>query len=230
MIKAIAIDDEPVALDIIRMHAQKVPFIVVEAFFLSATEALAYLGNHSIDLVFLDIAMPDISGLALAAMIQPPTQIIFTTAYPDHALKGYELAVTDYLLKPVNLDRFLQSCKLAESRKLSALANGHPLNHTLLVKDGQSWVPIKLNNLVYAQAENNYVSLFETGKRTLTRMTLTELQGKLPSQRFMRIHKSYIIALDRIGKIEKHQITVGDITIPLSKLYKEALVKVLQTG
>ncbi|MFD1256146.1 LytR/AlgR family response regulator transcription factor [Mucilaginibacter terrae] len=225
--RAIAIDDEPVALDIIKAHALKVPFIQLQGTFLSATRALAYLKVNSVDVVFLDISMPDVSGLEFAAMLQPGTQVIFTTAHPEHALKGYELAITDYLLKPVNFARFLQACQLAETRQLLVSTHKPATEESLFVKDGHNWLQIKLCNLLYAQADDNYVSLYETGKRTLTRMTFTELQAKLPVQQFMRIHKSYIIALTKIEKIEKHQVTVNGICIPLSKLYREELLGVL---
>jgi two-component system LytT family response regulator len=106
MIKVITVDDEPVAHDIIRVHAEKIPFISLEATFLSATEALLYIKNERVDLVFLDIAMPDLSGIEFASRLHPEVQVIFTTAYPEYALKGFELAATDYLLKPINFTRF----------------------------------------------------------------------------------------------------------------------------
>jgi len=227
MIKAIAIDDEPVALDIIKAHAGKIPFLQLAHTFLSATQALAYLQSNPVDVVFLDIPMPDISGLEFAAMLPQSTQVIFTTAYAEHALKGYELAVTDYLLKPINFNRFLQACQLAESRQLKANTIKATPEESIFVKDGYNWLQIKLNNLLYAQAEDNYVSLYEAGKRTLTRITLIELQSKLPAQQFIRIHKSYMVALSKIDKVEKHQLTVAGICIPISKLYRDELMRIL---
>lgn len=228
MIRAIAIDDEPVALDIIAAHALKVPFLQLVHTFLSARQALAYLQTNEVDVIFLDISMPDVSGLELAAMLPKRTQVIFTTAYPEHALKGYELAVTDYLLKPINFTRFLQACQLAESRQLRSDTGKANLEESIFVKDGYNWLQIKLNNLLYAQAEDNYVSLYEAGKRTLTRITLTDLQGKLPAQQFIRIHKSFIVAIPKIEKIEKHQVTINGTCIPLSKSYRENLMEILK--
>ena len=226
MINAIAVDDEPVALDIIKTHAEKVPFINLKGTFLSAMDALAYIKKEPVDLVFLDISMPDISGLEFAEMVKHQTQVIFTTAYPEHALKGFELAATDYLLKPINFARFLQACQLAEGRVKPSAPN-QTERESLFVKDGHNWIQIKFNEILYIQGEDNYVSIFEKDKRTLTRITLTELQGKLPNDQFLRVHKSYIVAISKIEKAETHQLTINNFKIPVSKVYRNVLLKVL---
>ena len=223
MIKAIAIDDEPVALDIIKAHVEKVPFIQLESYFISATKALSYINRNAIDLVFLDINMPDVSGLEFAEVAQHKVQIIFTTAYSEHALKGFELAATDYLLKPINFNRFYKACLLAEDRR--TLNYTDQAEKTIFVKDGHSWVQIRLSEILYAQAQDNYVDIHEKNKRTLTRMTLNELERKLPEQDFLRIHKSYIIAINKIEKVEKNHILIEGVRIPLSRLYREGLLK-----
>ncbi|MEJ5054538.1 LytR/AlgR family response regulator transcription factor [Sphingobacterium sp. MYb382] len=222
MIRAIVVDDEPVGHDIIRAHAENIAFISIEACFLSAHEAYNYLKNNSVDLLFLDIAMPDVSGIEFASMLPDEIQVIFTTAYPEHALKGFELAATDYLLKPINFTRFLKACQLAKTRL--SLEKHNKEEQALFVKDGHDWVQIKFSNLVYAKAEDNYVNLHETNKQTLTRITLAELLKKLPPDQFLRVHKSFIIAKHKIDRIEKHQILVEGTKIPLSKLYKEQLL------
>lgn len=225
MIKAIAIDDEPIALDIIRNHAEKIPFVTLCATFLSASEAFTYIKNNHIDVVFADISMPGLSGLEFAEMVKHRVQVVFTTAYPEHALKGFELAATDYLLKPINFSRFLQACQLAESRMQATAA---PEN--LFVKDGHNWLSVPLADLLYARGEDNYVSLFVNDKRILTRMTLAELQSKLPAGQFMRVHKSYIIALAKIEKIEKHQVSISDAKIPLSMVSADELLQIISKG
>ena len=224
MIKAIAIDDEPVALDVIKAHAGKVPFIQLEDSFISATKALEHIRANPVDLIFLDISMPDLSGLEFAEMVPHPAQIIFTTAYSEHALKGFELEATDYLLKPINFDRFFKACQLAQTRY-----NSNTKDHvkkTFFVKDGHNWVQIKLSEVLYIQAQDNYVSICEKSKSTLTRMTLNELQQKLPENDFLRVHKSYVVALSKVEKIENYQIIIERIRIPLSKSYRDTLLKV----
>jgi two-component system, LytTR family, response regulator len=226
MIKAIAIDDEPVALEIIKSHAEKVPFLELDANFISATDAFNYIKVNPVDLVFADISMPGLSGLEFAEMIKGQAQVVFTTAYSEHALKGFELAATDYLLKPINFGRFLQACQLAESRVQSGnIKAGEP--KTFFVKDGYNWVPIKLDELLYIRGEDNYASLFVRDKRVLTRMTLTELQNKLPPNQFLRIHKSYIVSLCKIEKIEKHQVTILEAKIPLSIVSADSLLQII---
>jgi len=226
MINAIAVDDEPVALDIIKSHAEKVPFINLKGTFLSAMDALAYIKKEPVDLVFLDISMPDISGLEFAEMVKHQTQVIFTTAYPEHALKGFDLAATDYLLKPINFARFLQACQLAEDR-VKQMASNQTERESLFVKDGHNWIQIKFNDILYIQGEDNYVSIFEKDKRTLTRITLTELQSKLPEDQFLRVHKSYIVAIFKIEKAETHQLIINNFKIPVSKVYRNVLLKML---
>ncbi|WP_104381646.1 LytTR family DNA-binding domain-containing protein [Sphingobacterium sp. HMA12] len=224
MIKAIVIDDEPTALDIIKNHAEKVTYIQLLATFVSAVEALTYIQQNPVDLIFLDIHMPDLSGLEFASMIKRHQQVIFTTAYPEHALKGFDLAATDYLLKPINFNRFLQACLLAESRYNSSFTKARQ-SENLFVKDGNNWIRIKLNELLYVRGEDNYINLVEKNKRTLVRMTLKELQKKLPLEQFLRIHKSYIISISKIEKIEKQQVTIAGTQIPLSMLSVDALLQ-----
>lgn len=222
MISAIAVDDEPVALDIIRLHADKVQFLDLKGVFHSAKDALDYLNKHPVDLVFLDIHMPDMTGLELAELIGERQQVIFTTAYAEHALKGFDLAATDYLLKPITYSRFLQACKLAEQR-IGSGPRDTAGPEALFVKDGYHWVKIPIDQIIYIKAEDNYISLAEKNKRTLTRMTLQEISSRLPARQFMQIHKSYIIALPAIEKLEQHQVTVSGEKIPLSKAYKGEL-------
>lgn len=225
MIKVIAVDDEPVAHDITRAHAEKIPFVSLEATFLSAKDALLHIGNEHVDLVLLDINMPDLSGIEFATIINPKIQVIFTTAYPEYALKGFDLAATDYLLKPINFTRFLKACQLAESRLQVSEVKKRDIEQALFVKDGHDWVQIKFSNLIYVKAEDNYVDLYETGKHTLTRITLTELLKKLPVNQFLRVHKSFVVSRQKIERIEKHQVTVAGNKIPLSKLYRDQLLQ-----
>ncbi|MES2829352.1 MAG: LytTR family DNA-binding domain-containing protein [Bacteroidota bacterium] len=225
MIKAIAIDDEPVALDIINVHAQKVPYLKLNKLFLSATDALAYLSSTTIDLIFLDINMPDISGLEFVNLIRSKPQVIFTTAHVEHALKGFDLAATDYLLKPINFNRFLQACQLANDRKQQPTNANKAYDESLFVKDGHNWVQIIFDDILYIKAEDNYISIVEQNKYTLTRMKLSDIQNKLPSNHFLKIHKSYIISIPKIIKVENHQVIIANTKIPLSRSCREELLR-----
>ena len=224
MISAIAIDDEPIALDIIKTHAANIPFIDLKATFLSATDALAWIQKNETDVVFLDIRMPDLTGIEFASLISKPAHIIFTTAYPEYAVKGFDLAATDYLLKPVSLSRMLQACTLVKER----IPAGKPQlgsSQSLFVKDGYDLVKINIPDISYVEAGDNYLSIYEGSKRTLTRMTLTEMLDKLPAATFQKVHKSYIVAVTKIDKIERSHLLIGNVRVPVSVNFKDALMR-----
>ncbi len=222
MISAIAIDDEPIALDVLKTHAVKIPFLDLKATFLSTTEAMAFLQQHKIDLILLDIRMPDLTGIEFAALVPKPVHIVFTTAYPEYAVKGFDLAATDYLLKPVSLSRLLQACTLVNER--IAAEKKQPEAQSLFVKDGYNLVKIDPSKITYIEAGDNYLSIYEGEKRTLTRMTLAELIAKLPGEAFQKVHKSYIVAIDKIEKIERGQVLVGGAKIPVSVNFRDDLM------
>ncbi|WP_316792611.1 LytTR family DNA-binding domain-containing protein [Pedobacter frigoris] len=228
MIRTIAIDDEPVALEIIKTHASKVPFLHFLGGFTEPSEALTILHNDQIDLVFLDIQMPDISGLDMVRLIGKKTQIIFTTAFSDYAVKAFDLAITDYLLKPIGFSRFLQSCQLAKERVSLLSSQTNEATKQLFVKDGYQWVRIDLDQLLFIQGQDNYVRLCESGKQTLTRMTLSDLIGQLPTNEFIRVEKSFIVAISKIDRIEKHQLIIGTERIPVSQAYRINLIERLK--
>lgn len=214
-IRCIFVDDEPMGLSVLQSHAAKVSFLEVAGAFSSAAEALAFLRTGSVDVVFLDIHMPDLSGLDMARLLGDSTRIIFTTAYPQYAIEGFELAVTDYLLKPVSFERFLLAC--------SRIRPESPEDQFIFVKSGYDQVRIDLDALLYLQAEDNYVTFHEKARKTLCRMTLTEALAKLPSGRFIRIHKSYAAAVAKIDKISRADISVAGKTLPVSASFREEL-------
>jgi two-component system, LytTR family, response regulator len=223
----IAVDDEPIALDIIRKHAEKVPFLDLRAVFSSASAALAYLQTNDTDVVFLDINMPDLSGLDLAQAVRQKTKIIFTTAYPEFAVKGFDLSATDYLLKPIGWARFMEACMKANQSTGIAQAPARDEN-CLFVKDGYDWVRIDINRILFVEADDNYVTFYETDKKTIVRMTLGAALDKLSDTRFIRIHKSYVVSLPKVEKIEPHQVLIGAHKIPVSASYRDALMEGLK--
>lgn len=228
MIRTIAVDDEPVALDIINTHASKVPFIHFLGSFSEPSAALKIIQKDQIDLVFLDIQMPDISGIDMVRLIDKKTQIIFTTAFSNYAVKAFDLAITDYILKPIGFSRFLQSCQLAKERVTLMSNRTSEVTKQLFVKDGYQYVRIDLDQLLFIQGQDNYVRLCESGKQTLTRMTLTDLIEQLPPNEFIRVEKSFIVAISKIDRIEKHQLIIGTHRIPVSQAYRINLLETLK--
>jgi two-component system, LytTR family, response regulator len=216
MINAIAVDDEPVALDVLRLHARTMPELSMLGYFDSAQRALDFMRGHSVDLVFLDINMPGMNGLDFAKQIDPAIQLIFSTAYADYAIHGFELSITDFLLKPISLQRFQKACSLAQNRseQKDYVASRQEV---IFLKDGYDLVRISLSGLMYIKADDNYLSFVERDKYTLTRMTMAEAMQKLNPDIFARVHKSYIVNLDFITKLEFNKILMGKTEIPVSK-------------
>lgn len=218
-LRAIAIDDEPAALEILGRYAEKVPFLTLEQTFTSPTEALTYLHANPVDLIFLDIRMPDLLGTNFTRLIGNQQQVVFTTAFADYALEGYTLSVTDYLLKPIEFGRFLQACNRAYSQ--STRQRGQAAS--IFVKDGYDWVRINLADVLYIQSDTNLLFIHEQNRQISTRMTITEMLSTLPPDQFIRVHKSFIVAINAIRKLERHQLTVGTATIPLAGSYRDTV-------
>lgn len=221
MIRAIAIDDEPSALEVLERYASKIPFIQLKKVFYSTAEAMAYLHSEPIHLIFLDIQMPDMLGTDFARLLQlQKTSIIFTTAHAEYALEGFELKALDYLLKPFDYARFLQACQrvLEQNSQKNNEEEG-----SIFVKEGYDWVRVNLDDLLFIQSDTNLLFIHEGQRRITTRMTVQEMLQQLPPDRFVRVHKSYIVALAAVQKIEKHQLTLGKHLIPLAAAYREEI-------
>jgi two-component system, LytTR family, response regulator len=228
MLKAIAIDDEPFALEVIKAHAKKVSFLELQETFVSAKEALEYLKKNPIDVVFLDINMPDISGLDFSQLLPNDTSVIFTTAYSQYAVDAFNLNAVDYLTKPIEFTRFMKACQKAY--EINQNAKGEIIeNPYLFVKDGYDLVRIVIDDLLYIQSDGNYLTFREKTRKTLTRMTMTEAMESLPKNKFMRVHKSYLVNLNHVLKVERHQINVTDDTfVPIAASYHSDLMEALK--
>ncbi len=225
MIQAIALDDEPMALEVIRLYAEKVSFLTLAATFESATDALQLLHKQPVDLVFLDINMPDISGLNFSKLLPPTSGFVFTTAYSNFAVEAFQLSAVDYLIKPFDFHRFLQACQ----KGYRFVKKEEAVSEYVFVKDGYDWVRITLADLLYVESDGNYLKFKEKTRQTITRMTLIEAQELLPSNLFVRTHKSFLINLTHIQKIERHQIKVAsDTFVPLSAAHRTTLLEELR--
>ena len=219
MITAIAIDDEPIALDVVRSHAAKVSFLDLQATFTNAFEAMDYLRQQPVDLLFLDIKMPDISGIEFFRSLNKKPLVIFTTAYSEHAVAGFELDAMDYLLKPFSLARFLKACNKAQEWLQLHRTDTKPAY--LFVKTGYDQVKVDFGDIDYLEATGNYVNFVLGGRHVLSRMTITECEELLPADRFLRIHRSFITAIGKVQKIERHQLTVNGNILPIGASYMQ---------
>ncbi|OEK07121.1 LytR/AlgR family response regulator transcription factor [Roseivirga misakiensis] len=218
MISAIAIDDEPIALSIVEKHAAKIPYLKLEAVFTNALEGLNYLNANQVDLIFLDINMPDISGLEFVKSLTNKPHIIFTTAYSEYAVESYELEAADYLLKPFEFGRFLKAVnKLAEQTEKSS-------QNYLFLKSGYEFIRIEKSDLRYIKGDGNYVGFHTSERKVLCRMKMDEAESLVSSDDFIKVHRSYVVNKSMILKVEKHQLHLEEGTIPISQTYYDNLV------
>ncbi len=226
---AIAIDDEPIALDIVKSHSEKVPYLELKGVFTNAFEALAYLNNNPVDLIFLDIKMPDISGIDFLKTLINPPMVVFTTAYSEHAVQSFELDAIDYLLKPFSLPRFLKACNKA--RELFELRNNSQrsdIAQTLFIKDGYEQIKIDVDHVLFAEAAGNYTRLhLDNAKPLSTRMTISDVLLLLPPQNFVRTHRAYIVAKNKIQRFDRAQIYINEHVIPIGPSYAQCIKEFL---
>lgn len=222
-ITAIAIDDEPRALEVIEIHAQKVPFLELKATFTDAFEAIPFLQQNKVDLIFLDIKMPDISGIEFVQILQKTPMIIFTTAYSEYAVKGFELDAIDYLLKPFSLARFTKACNKVLEMKLS---RNDTASNFLFLKTGYEEEKVMLDDILYIEAEGNYMAYVLSNKKLLCRQNIGECISQLPANQFIRIHRSYIVAVNKIQKITRQSVWVASNEISVGASYEDKLSEI----
>ncbi|MEE1884085.1 LytR/AlgR family response regulator transcription factor [Pedobacter flavus] len=217
---AIAIDDEPIALDVIKSHASKVPFITLENTFTNAFDAIIHLQNNKVDLLFLDIKMPDINGIDFLKTLKNPPIVIFTTAYSEHAVQSFELDALDYLLKPFSLPRFLKACNKAKDIYDLRLNQSDSVSDSIFIKDGYEQIRILLTDILYLEASGNYTLIHLKNNKTIsTRVTITDMAEMLSPKKFCRIHRAYIVAKDQVIKFDKNYVWLENKCIPIGTTY-----------
>ena len=218
MITAVALDDEPLALKLISQHCEKVEFLQLKKVFTDPNEAAAYLGENKIDLIFLDIQMPDINGMQFYKKLANPPLVIFTTAYSDYAVDGFNVDAVDYLLKPFEYERFLKAIhKAKEQLEFNAIQEVN--SNALFVKVNYEMVKINLKDIDLIEALDDYIKIHIKPMPVLTLMTLKSVLEKLPSHEFIRVHRSYIVPISKIVKFNKAKIYVSGKEIPIGSSY-----------
>ncbi|HWB90405.1 MAG TPA: LytTR family DNA-binding domain-containing protein [Puia sp.] len=231
MLKAIAIDDEPIALEIVKTLAAKIGFLEIVAGYTNAFEAMKRLQQERIDLVFLDIKMPDISGIEFLRSIPHPPMVIFTTAYSEHAVQSFELDAIDYLLKPFSQTRFLKACnkayELYELKRKSGAAKPQDPGH-IFIKVGYGQIRICLDDILYIQSTGNYMQFVLPAEKLLSRLTMQEAEALLPSPAFVRIHRSYLVAGSKVSRIERDSVWIGNRELPVGAGYAQEIGKIIR--
>lgn len=227
MLKAIAIDDEPIALEVIKNLSSKISFIELIDCFTDAFKAIGFLQKEKVDLIFLDIKMPDISGIDFLKSISNPPMIIFTTAYSEHAVQSFELDAIDYLLKPFSQSRFLKACNKAYEQYRLKNKNVTSLSdESIFIKSGYDQIRILLNEILYVESSGNYMQFVLANQKILSRLTMSEVEELLPAAVFVRIHRSYIVAKKQINKIEKNAVWIKQIELPVGAAYLKEIEKI----
>lgn len=227
MVKAIAIDDEPIALEVIKNLSSKISFIELRAFFTDAFKAIDFLQKEKIDLIFLDIKMPDISGIDFLKSIRNPPMVIFTTAYSEHAVQSFELDAIDYLLKPFSQPRFLKACNKAyEQYQLkNRIGNFSSEPESVFIKSGYEQIRIRFDEILYVESNGNYMQFVLTGQKILSRLTMSEVEELLPAGAFIRIHRSYIVSKKQISKMDKNSVYINQTELPVGAAYLNEIEK-----
>jgi two-component system, LytTR family, response regulator len=223
-IKCIAIDDEPLALSKLEGFIAKVPDLQLIRTFDNAIEAIGWLKENNADLIFLDIQMEQLTGIQFLETIQSRSRIIFTTAYDQYAVRGFELSVTDYLLKPYSFQRFLQAVnKVLEyfAGKHEAQPNPQNSDDYIFIKTEYRLERVDIDDILYIEGMKDYLRVICTGKKIMTLQSFAKIEENLPAKKFCRVHKSFIVAIDKIKSVERGIILIADQRIPVSNTYKE---------
>ena len=232
MIRAIAIDDEPLALRVIESHAKKLENLELVSTTTNAIEGLLEAQSGNIDLVFLDIQMPSLTGIQFMQILQGKCKIILTTAYTQYALESYEHDVVDYLLKPISFDRFQKAVNKVFLENKTNFEVNLPLitNHQpdcIFIKTEHKLLKINHSDISYVEGGKDYITVFTKTEKILSLTSLTKLQESLPYPQFLRVHKSYIVALDKIESVERQRIFMGKMVIPIGDTYKDEFFRVV---
>jgi len=218
IINCIIIEDEPLAMERVQDYVMKVPYLHLMESFDNGLDAIGYLKNHKVDLVYLDIKMDELTGIQLLESLTQKPEVIITTAYHQYALKGFELSVMDYLLKPFTFDRFLLATDKVYQKLFS---NRKADKNYLFVKTEYRIEKIFYDDILYIEGMRDYRSIQKASNKILTLQTFTELEKELPENAFCRVHKSYIVAISKIESIERSRIRIQNKLIPVSETYKQ---------
>ncbi|WP_342646970.1 LytTR family DNA-binding domain-containing protein [Mucilaginibacter sp. CSA2-8R] len=240
MIRCLVVDDEPLALHVVEDYISKIPFLQLVKATTSAIEALTLVQDGGIDLVFLDVQMPELTGIQFLRISNGKAKIILTTAYPQYALQGYELDAVDYLLKPIAFDRFFKASqkvhaamfppavKPVEKEEAPAHPQSDISNDFIFVKTEHKIQKVYLNNILFIEGLKDYISIFTPAERIITLQNMKKVEDALPERHFIRVHRSYIVALNKIDSIERSRIFMGDKIIPIGDTYRDEFFKMIE--
>lgn len=224
MFTCFLLDDEPLAIRVLEKYVLQTPALKLCGTATNALDALTQLQRQRIDLLFLDINMPELSGIGLARTLVQPPLLVFTTAYPEFAVEGFELEALDYLVKPFSFERFLKAVNKATAR-LDTKDTTH-----LVVKADRRLYPIRLDSIQLMEAYGDYVKIYTDDQMIMPKETLNSIEERLPGEKFLRVHRSYLVALDRIEFIEGNLLQINKYKVPVGQSFREILLEKLKTN
>ena len=231
-INCIIVDDEPMAREILATHLQKIDFVNIVASCKNAMEAYTILNSKTINLVFLDINMPEVSGLSLAKSINKNVKVIFTTAYREYAVEGFNLEAVDYLLKPISFERLLQALNKINNNSsdltISSDDKKMDTNDFIFVRSDRKMIKINFKEIHYIESLSDYIKIHLQDKTIVTRETISNIEAKLPQTQFLRVHRSYIIAISKIDSFTNEFVEIHKKAIPISRSYKTSVLNTLE--
>lgn len=228
-IKCIVVEDEPLAVRVLRDYISQVPFLALKETFKDAIQATDYLRTNTIDLIFLDIHLPKLKGMAFLKTLTHPPAIIITTAYHQYAVEGFNLNVTDYLLKPFEFERFLVAVnKVKAGKSEHAPIEGKEIKDYIFISVQKKKVKLSYPEIVYVESQREYIKIVTTKKTYLTKMSTSEIESVLPTNQFKRVHRSFIISITKIESYTADMVEVNGISIPVGRGSKEAIEKLLE--
>ena len=232
VISCVVVDDEPMAREILESFIDKIPNLQLVKSCKNAIEAFEVINSEKIDLFFLDINMPDITGLSLAKLIPKNAKVIFTTAYREYAVEGFNLKAVDYLLKPIAFDRFLEAVNKFFETVQVAVPDSSKATETIsdffFVRSDRKMVKINFEDILYVESLSDYIKIHTNSKTIVTRETITNIEAKLPQKFFLRIHRSYIVAIKSIESYTNEFIEIKNKALPISRTYKESILKKME--
>jgi two-component system LytT family response regulator len=240
MIRCLIVDDEPLALHVLEDYISKIPFLHLVKATTNPIEALSFVQEKLVDLVFLDVQMPELTGIQFLRIANGKAKVILTTAYSQYALEGYELDVIDYLLKPIAFDRFYKAVQKAQTVLQPTQAAAQPaqpepaqpkqqdlLSDFIFVKTEHKIQKVYLNDILFIEGLKDYISIFTAAERIITLQNMKKMEDALPARHFTRVHKSYIVSINKIDSIERSRIFIGDKIIPVGDTYRDEFFKIV---
>ena len=227
-IKLIIVDDETIAREILETYISKVSYLDLCGSFSNGIDAISYIDKHNVDLVLLDIHMPDLDGFSVKEILSKHLKVIFTTAHRTYALKGFEVNALDYLLKPISFERFLKAIQKYTELNTSQPQVISKVPKHIFIRSDRKMLKVNLNEICYIESFSDYLKIHTVNQKLVTRETISNLESKLPKQTFLRCHRSYIVALDKITAYTNEYLELERITIPISRSYKADVLSFLE--